>query len=103
MLATPPLHLASQPLEDLVQHRDLVKMHVVQLRNWLSRHNMGSREGPMPLLFARRNQVFRAALPFLEQLDLDVANQTAVEERARRAQGIIPEPQPAPVVHLSQE
>ena len=57
----------------------------------------------MLLLFARRNQVFRATLPFLEQLDLDVAKQIAAEERARRARGIIPELQPTPVVHLSQE
>ena len=103
MLATLALHLASQPLDDLMQHRDLVKMHVLQLQNSLSRHNMGSREDPMPLLFARHNHVFHAAPPFLEELDLDVANQTAGEERARRARGIIPEPQPAPVVLLSQD
>ena len=102
LLASPALHLHNMRLAELKEHFELIRMHVVNLRDWTMQNNIGSREGPESFIWTHRQRVFRTTLPFYEQLQRDIAIKEAEAEDERRARGIIPPATPPPVLHLSE-
>ena len=89
-------------LAELREHFELIRMHVVNLRNWTMQNSIGSREGPESFIWTHRQRVLRITLPFYEQLQRDIAMKEAKAEDKRRARGIIPPATPPPIIHLAE-
>ena len=102
LLAYLALHLPTMRLAELKENFELIRMHVVNLRDCTMQNSIGSREGPESFIWTHRQRVLRIALPFYEQLQRDIAMKEAEAEDERRSRGIIPPATPPLVIHLSE-
>ena len=81
-------------IPDLSDMAHTVLLHVEQLRSYLDSNRTCGLIGPQPKLFTRRQDLALAVIPPPSQLRAELDRKKALEERARRKRGIIPDPGP---------